>query len=426
MAQPKSVPEGWRITRLGDVCESPKYGASAPAQPFDTNLPRYVRITDITDDGHLRKTDIRSADPQRVAGYELRADDLLFARSGSVGRTYLYRQKDGPCVYAGYLIRFRPRSNTAVARYLELWTRGQFYQSWVTSMLRVGAQPNINATEYSSLPILLPPLGEQRAIARVLDSVDEAIERAEEVVAATERLRDALLHELLTRGLPGQHSDCTEVPGLGTIPASWTVTRLGDMAEVVGGSTPSRTRTEYWGGDIPWVVPSELSQLASRYLSTSRESVTIEGLRVASLRVLPVGSVLLTTRATIGLVAINQVPVTTNQGFQCLIPNKDIYGLWLFYSISQKKQQLERRGAGSTFREVSRDGVRTLPIALPPIEEQRAIAEVLDSVDHSIERAREECDALRLAMKSVSDALLTGRVRTNPQRERSYETAGTG
>jgi len=194
-------------------------------------------------------------------------------------------------------------------------------------MLRVGAQPNINATEYSSLPILLPPLGEQRAIARVLDSVDEAIERAEEVVAATERLRDALLHELLTRGLPGQHSEWKEVPGLGTIPASWTVTRLGDIAEVVGGSTPSRTRTEYWGGDIPWVVPSELSQLASRYLSTSRESVTIEGLRVASLRVLPVGSVLLTTRATIGLVAIKQVPVTTNQGFQCLIPNKDIYGL---------------------------------------------------------------------------------------------------
>ncbi|MXW94547.1 MAG: hypothetical protein F4110_02410 [Acidimicrobiaceae bacterium] len=226
------VPEGWRIARLGKVCDVPRYGAGAPAQPFDPNQPRYVRITDITDDGHLRRTDARSADPERVEGYELQAGDLLFARSGSVGRSYLYRPEDGPCVYAGYLIRFRARSNAAVPRFLELWTRGQFYRRWVASMLRAGAQPNINATEYSSLPVALPPLAEQTAIAAVLDSIDEAIESADEVIAATERLRDALLHELLTRGLPGQHSEWKEVPGVGTIPASWQAVRLGDVCGI--------------------------------------------------------------------------------------------------------------------------------------------------------------------------------------------------
>ena len=120
----------------------------------------------------------------------------------------------------------------ALPRFVELWTHSQFYHKWVASMLRVGAQPNINATEYSSLPILLPPLPEQRAIAAVLDAIDEAIERTEAVIAATERLRDALLHELLTRGVPGWHSEWRDAPGLGTVPASWEVVRLGEVAEV--------------------------------------------------------------------------------------------------------------------------------------------------------------------------------------------------
>ena len=95
----------WEVVRLGEVCAPPEYGASASARPFDPKLPRYVRITDITDDGRLRKADVASADPSAVDGYELGPGDLLFARSGAtVGKTYLYRPEDGPCVYAGYLI----------------------------------------------------------------------------------------------------------------------------------------------------------------------------------------------------------------------------------------------------------------------------------------------------------------------------------
>ena len=92
-----------------------------------------------------------------------------------------------------------------------------------------------------SLPILLPPLSEQRAIAAVLDAIDEAIERTEAVISATERLRDALLHELLTRGVPGWHTEWRTVPGLGTIPADWQVVRLGDVAEVRRGGVCSPT-----------------------------------------------------------------------------------------------------------------------------------------------------------------------------------------
>ncbi len=187
-----------------------------------------------------------------------------------------------------------------------------------------------------------------------------------------------------------------------SIPDGWRIARLGQVAEVVGGSTPSRTRPECWGGDIPWVVPSELTELAGRHLQSSRESITVDGLKSAGLRVLPARSVLLTTRATIGLTALNELPVTTNQGFQSLVGKSGIDSLWLYYCISSKRRELERRGAGSTFREVSRDGVRTLPILLPPLSEQRAIAGVLDSIDEAIERT----DKVIAATERLRGALL--------------------
>ncbi len=185
-------------------------------------------------------------------------------------------------------------------------------------------------------------------------------------------------------------------------PAGWSRARLGDVAEVVGGSTPSRAKAEYWGGNIPWVAPSELTDLNSRYLDCSRESVSEQGRKAAGLRVLPPGSVLLTSRATIGATAINSVPVTTNQGFQSLIPSSETDGLWLYYGVSALRRELERRSAGSTFREISRDGVRTLPILVPPLHEQRGIAAILDSIDEAIERTEE----VIAATERLRDALL--------------------
>ena len=311
-----NLPQDWRWVRLGDICDRPEYGASASARPFDPALPRYVRITDVTDDGRLKAEGACSADPEQVDGYELEEGDLLFARSGSVGRTYLYRPADGPCVFAGYLIRFRPDPDVALPRYVEYYTHSDTYRRWVVSMLRAGAQPNINAAEYSSLPILLPPIAEQGAIASVLDSIEAAIDQTTAVIAANETAQEILLHELLSRGVPGWHTEWKSVPGRGDIPADWETTRIGEIAEVVGGSTPSRTNEDYWGGEMPWVVPSELADLPSRYLTASRETITHKGMKAAGLKVVPAGSILMTSRATIGATAINTLPVTTTKGFK--------------------------------------------------------------------------------------------------------------
>lgn len=192
------VPIGWKVVRLGDVCMPPEYGAGASAIPYDPSLPRYVRITDIDDSGHLRSDNLRSSEIDHATRYELRDGDLLFARSGAtVGKTYIYREIDGPCVFAGYLIRFRPLPQLVMPGFLFLLTRVQFYRTWVERMLRAGAQPNINASEYSSLLIPLPPVEEQVRILDVCDGVSQplCILSAEQQVLAglKEQVADMLL-----------------------------------------------------------------------------------------------------------------------------------------------------------------------------------------------------------------------------------------
>ena len=191
------------------------------------------------------------------------------------------------------------------------------------------------------------------------------------------------------------------------VPDGWLVAHLGDVAEVVGGSTPSRANEAFWGGSIPWVVPSELTELSGRYLTDTRESISQAGMKSAGLRSIPAGSVLLTSRATIGVTAINAMPLVTNQGFQNLVVKNGADALWLYYCVSNRRGELQRRAAGSTFREVSRDSVRSLPILLPPLSEQRAIADVLDAIDEAIERTEAVIDATERLRDALLHELLT-------------------
>ena len=409
------IPDGWEIVRLGDVCAPPQYGASAAARPFEANLPRYVRITDIADDGRLRVDAPRSAEPAKVKGYELKSGDLLFARSGSVGRTYLYRPEDGPCVYAGYLIRFSPNPMIALPRFIELYTHSPLYHQWIASVLRVGAQPNINAIEYSSLPILLPPLREQRAIAAVLDSIDEAIERTEAVIAATERLRDGLLHELLTRGVPGWHSEWKEAPGIGTVPACWEVVRLGDVCTPpeYGASASARP----FDPELPRYV--RITDLTDDGRLRTEDARSANPSQVKGYELAPDDLLFARSGATVGktylyrskdgpcvyagyLIRFRPVPSLAAPKYLGLWTHSETYQRWV--------ASMFRAGAQPNINAREYSSMR---VPLPPLDEQGTVVAALDGIDDTLDRSRTERDRLHSLKSSASNALLTGRARVS-------------
>ena len=256
-------------------------------------------------------------------------------------------------------------------------------------------------------------LPEQRAIAAVLDSIDEAIERTEEVIAATERLRDALLHDLLTSGLPGQHRKWRDVPGLGTIPACWEVVRLGDVGRWLSGGTPAKARADYWSGDIPWVSPKEMK---ARYIRGAEDHISEEGARAGS-RVVPAGTIFAVVRGMILAhsfpLAVSRVVAAFNQDIRALVCKDTAVPEFVLAALEHQKPRLLHLPTPSThgtMRVVSEE-LFAIPVPLPPLPEQRAIAATLDSVDATIERVRAERAALQSSKASTADALLTGRVR---------------
>ena len=168
----------------------------------------------------------------------------------------------------------------------------------------------------------------------------------------------------------------------------WKKYKLSDIGTIVGGATPSTTVDRFYGGDIPWLTPKDLSNFQDRYIERGERNITQEGLDSCSAQLLPANSVLFSSRAPIGYVAIAKNPIATNQGFKSIIPNERVDSLFLYYILRYNKEKIEAMGSGTTFKEVSGAVMKNVEISLPSLEEQRRIAGILGAIDDKIENNR--------------------------------------
>jgi type I restriction enzyme S subunit len=176
---------------------------------------------------------------------------------------------------------------------------------------------------------------------------------------------------------------------------SWPIVALGEVAEIVSGSTPKSGITDYWGGPHHWATPSDLSKLTKLEIHRTERQITDAGLKSCATRILPPRSVLLSSRAPIGHVAINTVPMATNQGFKSLIPNRKVAcERYLGYWLKANTALLQSKGNGATFKELSKRVAEAIEIPLPPLPEQRRIAGILDAADALRRRRRRAIETL--------------------------------
>jgi type I restriction enzyme S subunit len=163
---------------------------------------------------------------------------------------------------------------------------------------------------------------------------------------------------------------------------SWPTVALGEVSQIVSGATPRTGEKRFWDGDVLWTTPKDISDLDTPYLDRPPRTITDEGLRSCAASLLPPNSVLLSSRAPIGLVAINRLPVATNQGFKSLVPEQDkLDSKFLYHWLKSKTSYLQSLGNGATFKEVSKAVVERIEIPLPPLPEQRRITAILDKAD---------------------------------------------
>lgn len=169
----------------------------------------------------------------------------------------------------------------------------------------------------------------------------------------------------------------------------WRTARLEDVAQVLGGGTPSRTEKSYFGGGIAWATPTDITKLDQLYIGETKETVTETGLRNSSTKLMPAGAVLLTSRATIGFTAIAKVPICTNQGFINFVCGPDLVPEYLAYWLRTQKDKMIQHAGGTTFKEIARGTLRKFEIPVPPLPEQRRIVDMLSRAEGIVRLRRE-------------------------------------
>ena len=236
---------------------------------------------------------------------------------------------------------------------------------------------SINRKAIGETTITYPSKAEQQKIADFLANVDSIITAETKILNTLQKKKKALMQKLFTRQLRFKSDDGKDFP-------AWEEKKLGDVCDIIGGGTPDTNKAEYWNGNIQWFTPTEIGN--TKYISESKRKITQLGFEKSSAKLLPVGTILFTSRATLGEMSITTVECTTNQGFQSLIPNKNFIDPdYLYYLQPILQKYCYSKASGSTFLEISAKSLKECHIPLPCKAEQQKIADCLSSIDSLIQ-----------------------------------------
>ena len=270
-----------------------------------------------------------------------------------------------------------------------------------STVLVGGTRAKLNGKTLKNIEVTLPErLKEQQTIASVLSDFHEHIDNLSELIEKKKAIRNGALEDLV--------SGRTRIEGFDD---EWKKTTLDDCAYIFQGGTPRTTNADYWNGDIVWVTPSEITKLKGMYISNSERKITKAGLQNSSAQILPVGTILLCTRATIGELAIATKLMTTNQGFKNFVCKDGVDNIFMAYLLMTLKEVMISKAIGTTFLEISKKVLKAIEIVIPEYREQEAIASILTAMDEEIEALEEEKEKMIQIKEGAMDDLLTGRVR---------------
>jgi type I restriction enzyme S subunit len=355
----------------------------------------------------------------REIGYQgIRSGDLVIhamdAFAGAIG----VADSDGKATPVYSVCE--PESD-ANAHYYAYTVREMARSQWVQALAKGIRERSTDFRfgDFGSQLLPLPPLPEQAAIVRFLDHADRRIRRSidakQKLIKLLEEQKQAIIHRAVTRGLDRNvRLKPSGVEWLGDVPEHWEVRRLKQaFRRVVGGSTPPSGELAFWDGDVVWVTPADVSK--SSRLKDSLRRITHDGLRACSSEVVPQGSLIVTSRAPVGNVAIAETNLCTNQGCKALVATPAVVDpLFGFHVLTTLKGELQSLATGTTFTEISTSRLGAVSLPLPPLPEQAAIVRFLDvataSISAAVDKAQREISLLREYRARLIADVVTGKV----------------
>ena len=388
------IPSDWEVKKLGELGKFSKGSGVRKDESLSGDIPcvRYGELY-TRHSNYIKQFYSYISKEVSETAKKLKTGDILFAGSGEtkeeIGKSVAFIDEFD--AYAGGDIVILTPTNVEPL-YLGYLLNAPIIQKQKASRGQGDAVVHISAAQLAIISIALPAnKAEQTAIATTLSDTDQYITHLEKLIAKKRNIKQGAMQELL-RAKEG-----------------WVVKKLGEVAEIIGGGTPSTFISKYWNGTINWFTPTEIG--TKKYTSESIRKITKEGLSSCSATILPVGAILLTTRAGIGDAAILTGEGCTNQGFQSLVAKQGYNHEYIYYLVLTLKNTLLENASGSTFLEISPKKIKQIEILIPAYDVQAQIATILSDMDSEIATLETKLSKAQSIKQGMMQQLLTGKIR---------------
>lgn len=404
------IPESWHKRRLGEMCDICRGSSPRPIADqryFQGGTIPWIKIADATKSGkYLYETKEHVNEFGASFSRLLPKGSLIIAASGTLGYPQMLGV-DG-CAHDGWLIPSNFRGiDKHFLYYLFLWKKEFFYSSAYGAAIQ-----NINTMILRDMEVVIPPLATQRQIAAVLSAYDDLIESNTRRIIILEAMAQAIYREWFVEfRFPGHGKVKMVDSPLGKVPVTWEVRPIGEIIETTGGGTPSTKNPEYWDeGNITWYSPTDLTKSGTMFIRNSATRITDKGLRGSSARMFPAYSVMMTSRATIGVIAINTTPACTNQGFITCIPNERLSAAQLYYWLTGKREEILAVASGATFKEINKGTFRKMLITLSDADTSQRFNATVEPFIRCVENLEAKQRLLRTTRDFLVPKLISGAI----------------
>ncbi|MFZ6761422.1 restriction endonuclease subunit S [Pseudoroseomonas sp. WGS1072] len=412
------LPAGWAWRWFTDVMDI-EGGTQPPASTFAAMArPGYVRLVQIRDfDSDTHLTYIPDSRKWRKCG----RDDVLIARYGAaLGR--ICRGLDGAYNVALAKVVVTDEIKRSFAYYL---LKSAYFQGPLLAMGGRSAQAGLNKDGLAVIALPVPPLPEQDAIVSILSALDDKIDLNRRMNETLEAMARAIFKDWFVEFGPTRAKMDARPPYLAPDlwalfpdrldeegkPEGWDLSTIGSEVKVLGGSTPSTTNPAYWDGTFSWATPKDLSRLSSPVLTHTERQITEQGLTQIGSGLLPSGTLLLSSRAPIGYLAISQVPVAVNQGFIAMVCDGRLSNVFCWLWSIFNMEEIKQRANGSTFLEISKANFRPIPVIMPSDDLLRAFDRMVRPLHSRIAQNMHESRTLESTRDLLLPKLMSGEVR---------------
>ena len=386
------------FAKLNDLSIGGKgaYGIAASAVEQKADLPTYLRITDIFDDGTLNLSELKSVDAPNSDKYLLKPNDIVFARTGgSTGRNYFYDGSDGVFVYAGFLIKFSIDPEKVNPKYVKYYCRSKQYNDWVQSFNTGSTRGNINAQTFGNMEIPLPERKQQDYLVSILEPIDEKIKNNKQVNDNLEQQAMALYRQMFVENNNDARREC----------------RADEYFDISIGKTPPRKEAQWFSmnpTDCIWVSISDMGR-CGMYIADSSEYLTHESVDKFNIKVVPDNTVLLSFKLTVGRVAITDGAMVTNEAIAHFKTDKPEINEYLYCYLKDFNYQT-MGSTSSIATAVNSKIIKAMPFVIPTDAELVSFHSVTAPMFEMIKTRQRENTQLAELRDSLLPKLMSGEI----------------